>query len=862
VSQPPLVIDSPRPAPGRTASPARGLIQRVERADILALSLLLVLALLTLSRQVVVGGALDNRDIALQSLPVYSWYAEHLRQGAIPVWAPAILGGFPLAFAQYGFFYPPDMLLFWLIDAGRAFHLSLALHLAAAGCATYWYCRVLGIRRLPSLLAAVAFQMGNEPLAWPANGFITKTLFVLPALLATVELMRRRGPRYWLLIPPIVGAGLLVGYAQFVFLGLLVSGTYLLVLTIISRRSDAPRASAGRIALFGLGALLGAGLAAVRVLPTTLVTDLSVRAGGLSFDQSAVESIKPLGLLLGSLLPAAYELPLDLGGRPDYVGPAVLVLALLAAAFARTLGYAGRFHLALAATAGLLSLGRYTPLYELALHLPFFSYFRVPGRFSIIAALAISVLAALALDRYLAQRLPGRGLRYRALVGTAAATTALLAAGLALSLAYHYGWSPPSSDPSALLTEGRWDAISLLRVRVALPLLALASTLWMLVAVARGRIPARVFEWSALSITAVTLFALGWLLNPWLPPSVAHAPLAFEERIKRDPELFRVFAWLPGVSGYNSKRYFTETLKRLPDPDFDMRYSREYLPPNTGMPLGMFTPDGYEVLQTRRQALVATYMGSERQDSARFSDGSAVETDVYLRSVHDRLDLLALLNVKYVTFSFPVESPRLEQLDQVKVAVYADAPHVTAMVYLYQLAGTFPRALVVPESVTAGGEAEALEMVSARAVDPRRTVVLEEAAPALDGARLAPGASEVEIEHYGNERVVLRARTDGAGYLVLMDFLLPGWTATVNGRQEEILAANFAGRAVPIRGPGEHEVVFSYEAPLLREGLVLSFASLLGMVALVLVAAVGAQGGPLLSSRSGSSLAPRYHSIA
>jgi uncharacterized membrane protein YfhO len=62
---------------------------------------------------------------------------------------------------------------------------------------------------------------------------------------------------------------------------------------------------------------------------------------------------------------------------------------------------------------------------------------------------------------------------------------------------------------------------------------------------------------------------------------------------------------------------------------------------------------------------------------------------------------------------------------------------------------------------------------------------------------------------------------------VLMDTPYPGWTATVEGRPEPMLEANFAGRAVPLQGPGEHLVEFSYQPPLLREGLLATLASLL-----------------------------------
>ena len=166
------------------------------RLDLLGIAFLFGLALLLSSRQILFGGTFYDYDILLMSIPAYSWFAEGLKQGQFHIWSPDVLGGFPLSFAIYTFLYPPDILLLRLLDAARAFHLSLALHLGLAGACCYWYCRVLGMRRLPSLLAAVAFQMGNQVLTWQSNGFITKTLLVLPSLLASIELTFGRGARY------------------------------------------------------------------------------------------------------------------------------------------------------------------------------------------------------------------------------------------------------------------------------------------------------------------------------------------------------------------------------------------------------------------------------------------------------------------------------------------------------------------------------------------------------------------------------------------------------------------------------------------------------------------------------------------
>jgi len=81
--------------------------------------------------------------------------------------------------------------------------------------------------------------------------------------------------------------------------------------------------------------------------------------------------------------------------------------------------------------------------------------------------------------------------------------------------------------------------------------------------------------------------------------------------------------------------------------------------------------------------------------------------------------------------------------------------------------------------------------------------------------------------------VTVDVETPGPALLRLADLWYPDWVATVDGRPVEILKADYLLRAVVVPA-GRHRVEFRFVSRAMRQGLMLSGASLL--VSLVLLA--------------------------
>ena len=122
-----------------------------------------------------------------------------------------------------------------------------------------------------------------------------------------------------------------------------------------------------------------------------------------------------------------------------------------------------------------------------------------------------------------------------------------------------------------------------------------------------------------------------------------------------------------------------------------------------------------------------------------------------------------------------------------------------------------------------------------------RTVVLQDPADAEPADRGAPhaGAPEVDVVVDGTDRIEIDVTTGADGWLVIADAVqgAPGWSATIDGDEVEILDAEHAGAALEI-DEGEHRVVLTYTMPGAAAGGGIAVGTGLVLVTVVLAGRV------------------------
>ena len=447
-------------------------------------------------------GAFFVQDVMVQNHPFRDFFARALRAGQLPLWNAAINCGFPLfAEGQAGPLYPPNVVLALLLPTWAALNWNIVLHLWLAGAGMYALVRGFGAVRPAALCAGLCYALSGYMVVRAMSPNFIDVCAWLPLLFWLVDRILNRGAfLYGLLLALVLGLQLLAGHPQAALYGSVAVAGYWLYRSWVQ--------GVGWIAWPALaGALaLGVALAAVQLVPTAELVQLSNRGSGLSWASFVAMSLPPERLatlvwpnLFGNSAHGTY------GSREvgffiqlcAYVGVVPLFLAW-AALRERRDGHVGFF--AVLALAGLvLALGQYTAIFSVFYQIPGFSLFRIPTRFLLWFAVGASVLCGLGLDQVLRRQRcrPANGWLVATVLGAASAGL-LWASGVALL--------GDGSEPTRYIHHLRGDGLRLAG--------ALALGGWLL-----GRRARRAAAWAAPVVIFVELYSFGAHFNGTIDPA-------------------------------------------------------------------------------------------------------------------------------------------------------------------------------------------------------------------------------------------------------------------------------------------------------------------------------------------------------
>jgi len=782
---------------------------------------------------------------------------EEWRDLSLPTWAPNLGLGAPLfANSIAGLAYPPNWLA--LVAPPDVAAAPLAwLTLVLAGLGMGLFLRRLGLSSWGVAAGVLGVQCGGWGLANVVYFMKVDAIVWLPWCLWAVEGIARGARRSSLALTLCIGLSFLAGFPPIAVFSLAATGAYALLRFSAlggrmlgldaGERVDGADAAFVRLAARALGAaLLGLAIGAWQLLPTIEASAQSVRQskGPAQIADEALPASTLAGVLVPDLVAGPGERPLGAGGPAMawWLAPFAEREKARNANVLEWNTYAG-IALVLLAVGALFGATRRAVVPALAL-VGCYAFaqnwfgvgavlYRVPGlgagapnRVLAVAWMLWAWLAALGVEALVGGAVAASRQRARiavlvaCLLGGAAAGFAAWridaqadAVALQDELFERYQALPEPPTRAVVESFVPREAAERALVRVEGSLarasglaLALGAAAAVFLLRRRGRALAPV---GAGLVLAVVLVDGAWTAARHLPRQDPRGLATFPESealeaVRAAAGDGRVVRLVPDAAAAGSLDAATGALvrgvERLGRPNLLQVYGIADLTPWT-----VFTPRGLVELVGG----TAPGAGDGLDPAARFRSGIAgLSTTASLD--HPLLDLL---RVSCVLTEAPLEHPSLE--------LAWSRPGFC----VYRRAGALPVAAVVGSAVETPSDEVARGMLVSGAFDARTSALLAPGLPARPPVPGAEGATIDGVSRPSRSRLDLSIRGSKGGLLVMHEQFVPGWKATINGVDADVLRVDHVYRGLWLP-EGDLVVRTKYEPWSLRAGFALALLSL------------------------------------
>ena len=723
--------------------------------------------------------------------------AMYQETGRYPLWQPWSFSGMPTieAFTYLNGLYYPGVFFSFLQIEGLLLQL---LHFVFAGLGGFILLRHFRLHDVAAFLGGAAFMLTPYMVTMFVYGHGSQlmTAAYMPWVLwAALRLLRTMHPADMGLLALLAGFQLQRGHVQIAYYTWLLL-LLLIVFKVATTASGAEKFKKSAMVLVAL--CIAVVISAALYLPVFEYTPFSVRGagsgGGAAYDYATMWSMHPREFIT-YLLPGAagfggitYWGSMPFTDYPNYAGIIVLGLAVIGFIAERRQGFvwflAGGTVLMV-----FLAFGRYfSPVYDLFYHfVPFFSRFRVPSMALIVVSLNLGLLAGFGLDVVI-RGVKGRGvflLKGGALI-LALCTLLFLFAQQPFEAFIRSLFPAPGVDSfelAGMIDQVRWDLWkdSFLGLVCFGGLFALI--LWLRSKKLTGII---------LTGTLLTLLALADLF-------IADRRIVFPPA-----DSFRTSQIVP-------ERYLEKAFAGDEVMDFlgrDSGLFRIY-------PAGpLFTENKFSVF------------GIESTGGYHPAKLKVYDEMLRVSSNLSHLDLLRMLNVRYVVSALPLDHRLLDTVYDGELRLVRGPVRVL----VYRLTDAMPRAWFVREGIAEMRNEEVYHKLLGGEIDIATQALVEN--PPWNGIKQF-GSADLSSIRVGPERIELSVDARRQAFLVLSEVYYPlRWKVTIDGREQTMYRTNGILRGVPVP-EGVHEIVFSFDRSSFENGTRLSFAGF--AVALLLV---------------------------
>lgn len=715
-------------------------------------------------------------DDAAKYYPVRVNLIREYKQHGISFWQSDQLLGTPNRPTThwYGSLFYPLTWLFFILPFKTANSLTHILNLYVAGMSMWLLLREHRFSLLPALLGSTVFMLNGFFVVWMSASFLPAMLSLLPLALYLVErLLHTQRATYGLMLALPLAWQFYMGYPPgsivFWFFFSLYCFISLAHLLFSKERSSALRI----VGLLGLSIILAVGLSALFLIPAAqqLTESEYMVARG-----TGRPGAMPWNALIGFLLPNFWGNPTDgmayIWYGPEnyceviaYWGISSLIIASFGLLFRPRRGTIYSFAISSLALALSLGYGLW-PLRYLR-YLPAVSGVNVT-RWHFGIALSGSLFAALGLEYLMKIRQRQRGLSVVLVLLIGLAGGCLSATVLSPGIT-----RARFADYPHLIWAHYWQ------IGVAAACLVLLAAYLLL----HRRVSGTLFGVATLAIVVIDLISFGVGFNPYIASENLYPSTPGIRFLQSQEELYRAVPWgeFPGVFPTYTANAYGISIVTGPDHFREQTY------------LALLKPLMSEEAQYTAQ----------RNGSVRLNQG--------LETARQVLDVL---NARYL-----ISEPDHPPLGQFATVYFGPDMRI------YENPFALPRTWGVCQYDMTTNE-EALRRMHQPDFDPQRVALLEEV-PALDldSPSCDPQELKSEVVAYADDEIIIDTEFASPGLLMVSERHEPGWKATLDGQQSDVLRADYLLRAVAVPA-GRHTVHLQFRSPIYLWGLGITLCSL------------------------------------
>lgn len=616
-----------------------------------------------------------------------------------------------------------------------------------------------------------------------------------------------------------------------------------------------------------LSLFIGIIISLPQLLASTRIGNFSARGAGIALSSATVGSLLPtdlFSLMLPNLnVPFLMQKPYLL-----YMGALPLLLAVLSLVLPKLKHY--RFFFWVCITCILIAM-KYSPLFWAIHQLPLLNAFREPSRFMYIGLFALTMLSAYGFEALLSQphslepnvrRITQWLVRISATlaIGSAIATFMMkLFGSIVLNAVKTYFDANIYSSTTKLPVEHYHavidqlfqqivNSVTLLNVQTAIGIVSLlvgslliswyvkkqnkngpiiASTAETTLFRERNEIAAIathprndkttiIFSFVILLLTLINLIGVKIGTLHTISYRTFETPPASASILQDQNNTmpFRVFAFLPGSSVYQ-----TLDAPYGYDPEQNIELLKNLLSPNMNILYSIDSLDYYDDLMDRRNARLLSYLGSNRGTYGESLADMDVPFEEKTKLFLERLPLLSMTNVKYITSLYPLDHSRLKLISELRVTSYE------LREYIYENLDVVPRYYlandveITPALSEKDGWENLIKHKITENTKSQKTLIecdscYTNETPPLTSPPYQGGDKEgvqaAVPTTQTNTTYTFNIETDAHQWFIFGQNNLPGWTATIDGASVEIHRANYLFQAIRVP-PGKHVIEWKYK---------------------------------------------------